>query len=68
MLKKMVIGDCRLVEKSGIDYKDILFFDDEMRNIRDVSKLGVTCVLADGGLTRDIFEEGLKLFAKNRSK
>ena len=27
-------------KSSGIDYSDMLFFDDEYRNIRDISKLG----------------------------
>ncbi|XP_065220762.1 magnesium-dependent phosphatase 1-like isoform X1 [Planococcus citri] len=31
--------------KSNVDYKDIIFFDNDGRNIRDVQKLGVNCVL-----------------------
>ena len=27
-------------KSSGIDYSDMLFFDDEYRNIKDISKLG----------------------------
>ena len=36
-------------KNSGIDYPDMLFFDDEYRNIRDISKLGknVSCWLLD---------------------
>ena len=30
----------RIKKDSGVDYKDMLFFDDEYRNIRDISKLG----------------------------
>jgi magnesium-dependent phosphatase 1 len=29
-------------EATGIAYKDMLFFDDEERNVRDISQLGVT--------------------------
>ncbi|XP_065220763.1 magnesium-dependent phosphatase 1-like isoform X2 [Planococcus citri] len=35
----------RLRAKSNVDYKDIIFFDNDGRNIRDVQKLGVNCVL-----------------------
>ena len=31
----------RIKTDSGIDFRDMIFFDDEHRNIRDVSKLGV---------------------------
>ena len=27
-------------KSSGVDYSDMLFFDDEYRNIRDITKLG----------------------------
>jgi hypothetical protein len=30
----------RFHKNTGIAYKDMLFFDDEHRNIRDVSRLG----------------------------
>ncbi|XP_064460331.1 magnesium-dependent phosphatase 1-like isoform X2 [Ornithodoros turicata] len=32
----------KFASRSGIPYKDMLFFDDEHRNIRDVSKLGTS--------------------------
>jgi len=31
----------RIQKDSGIEYKDMIFFDDEPRNIRDISHLGV---------------------------
>ncbi|XP_077983475.1 magnesium-dependent phosphatase 1-like [Glandiceps talaboti] len=57
-------------KQSKIAYEDMLFFDDEPRNIRDISKIGVTCIHIDEtyGVTKKVFEDGLKEFAKNRSK
>lgn len=46
---------------TGIEYKDMVFFDDEMRN-RDVERhLGVTFVPIDDsiGLTWSVFEAGI---------
>ena len=34
----------RLREITGIDYAEMVFFDNEMHNCRSVAKLGVTCV------------------------
>lgn len=42
----------------------MLFFDDEERNIRDISTLGVTCVLIDEdvGLDYNTLRSGLHAF------
>lgn len=53
---------------SRFDYKDMLFFDDEDRNIEEVSALGVTCILVERGVTRKTLLEGLNLFAKHAKK
>jgi magnesium-dependent phosphatase 1 len=37
--------------KSGFEYHEMVFFDDEQRNIEDVSELGVTCELLQNGIT-----------------
>ncbi|KAL0093958.1 magnesium-dependent phosphatase-1 [Phycomyces blakesleeanus] len=52
-------------EASGIDCKDMLFFDDESRN-REVTRLGVHFVLLSqrDGITWSTFKKGLKEFAK----
>lgn len=44
----------------------MLFFDDEMRNIRDISTLGVTCVPIDEdiGLDYATLRSGLQAFNK----
>lgn len=50
-----------LHEKTGIDYGDMLFFDDELRN-REVESLGVTFVHVDDnrGLDKEFFVKGIK--------
>ncbi|XP_076622345.1 magnesium-dependent phosphatase 1 isoform X2 [Colletes latitarsis] len=53
----------KIQKASGVDYKDILFFDDEQRNIVDVSKLGVTSILVKTGVTRAVVENALKIFS-----
>lgn len=40
----------------------MLFFDNEMGNIKSVSKLGVKCVYCPDGMTERIWDEGLKMF------
>jgi len=40
----------------------MLFFDDEMRNITEVSSLGACCIHVTQGLSHRIFEEVLHRF------
>lgn len=40
----------------------MMFFDDEQRNISDVSKLGVMSFFVREGVTRKVVEEALKKF------
>lgn len=42
-----------IAAKSKIDFRDMVFFDDEHRNIRDVSLLGVECVHVANGIKLD---------------
>ena len=49
-----------LHEASGIPLNKMLFFDDEMRNIYEVGRMGVTAVFVENGMTMELFEEGLK--------
>ncbi|XP_017890371.1 magnesium-dependent phosphatase 1-like, partial [Ceratina calcarata] len=52
----------KIQKASGVDYKDMIFFDDEHRNIVDVGKLGVTCILVKDGVTNSVTENALKNF------
>ncbi|CAL8108718.1 unnamed protein product [Calicophoron daubneyi] len=51
-------------ELSGIPYEDMLFFDDEDRNTREISRLGVHCCLVPDGMSLDVFERALKQFSQ----
>ena len=55
-----------LQRDSGVEFKDMLFFDDEMRNIREVGEMGVTSIFVENGLSYSLFEEGLAKWQKNR--
>lgn len=39
-------------KKSGISFQRMLFFDDEMRNVDEVSRMKVHSVLVDSGISR----------------
>ncbi|MCC9602155.1 magnesium-dependent phosphatase-1 [Stieleria sp. JC731] len=51
-----------LRHSSGIGYDDMLFFDDEMRNILDVSSLGVTAVHVPAGINAALFAQWVPSF------
>eukprot|EP00052_Salpingoeca_macrocollata_P010131 m.79237 g.79237 ORF g.79237 m.79237 type:complete len:183 (-) comp17410_c0_seq1:115-663(-) len=55
-------------EASGVAFTDMLFFDNEMRNIRDISRLGVTCVYTPYGLDKACWEKGLREHAARQKK
>lgn len=51
-------------KNSQVEYKDMIFFDDEHRNIVDVGKLGVHAVFVGDGVTHRVIEEALQSFNK----
>lgn len=55
-----------LQQASGFEYTEMLFFDDEMRNIREVSKWGVTSIHVAGGMTMQLFHDSLSKHRKNQ--
>ncbi|MEO1525927.1 MAG: magnesium-dependent phosphatase-1 [Planctomycetota bacterium] len=44
---------------SDLEYEEMLFFDDERRNIVEVETLGVTAIHVHDGMTTDVFQVGL---------
>ncbi|CAL1285767.1 unnamed protein product, partial [Larinioides sclopetarius] len=52
----------KMQEASGISYSDMLFFDDEERNISDLRTIGVTSILVPDGVNKQILEEALQSF------
>lgn len=57
----------RISKESKIDYNDILFFDDEPRNIYDVERLGVVSILVEDGMTVQVLAEGMQKFSDIRT-
>ncbi|WFD26911.1 protein-tyrosine-phosphatase [Malassezia nana] len=57
----------QLAQATGIDYVDMLFYDDEHRNADVQKKLGVHFVqVGSRGLDRATFEQGLQAWRKRR--
>ncbi|KAL1457164.1 hypothetical protein WDU94_001824 [Cyamophila willieti] len=54
-----------LKNESGIDYKDMLFFDDEIENYFDLARLGITYQLVLHGVNMTIIENGFKRWRRN---
>ncbi|XP_034950883.1 magnesium-dependent phosphatase 1-like [Chelonus insularis] len=52
----------KIHESSNVSYENMIFFDDENRNIEDVSKLGVQSILVRDGVTKTIVEKALQKF------
>ena len=48
----------------SISYEEMLFFDNEGGNIRDVSKLNVKCVYCPDGVNEKAWDYGMSLFDK----
>ncbi|CAL8136534.1 unnamed protein product [Orchesella dallaii] len=57
----------RFQKATGLPYSSMMFFDDEERNIRDLSKEGVHCVFVRKGVTMKLLKDALQEF-KNKSK
>lgn len=46
----------------------MLFFDDEHRNIRDLEQLGVVSILVEDGISLEVVEKGMEIYATRQSK
>lgn len=57
----------RIQRDSGIEYDEMLFFDDESRN-KNVEVLGVTMWLVRDGVTREAMDEGVRSWRKRNGK
>lgn len=58
-----------LSKHTHIPLSEMIFFDDEERNIKDLTAAGVVSILVDDrGVTRKAVREGLLKFEKERSK
>ncbi|KAL3677713.1 hypothetical protein R1sor_020669 [Riccia sorocarpa] len=53
----------KIHHKTGVPYKEMLFFDDEDRNIQAVTQMGVTSVYVTSGVNIAALNRGLQMFA-----
>ena len=51
-----------LKDRSGCEFSEMLFFDNERGNCTQVGTLGVKCVYCPDGLTAEAWEEGIAMF------
>lgn len=56
----------RLKADSGVQFSDMMFFDDECGNIMDVGRLGVHCVLVRDEMTSDLVHKALEQFSRKQ--
>lgn len=54
----------KILQSTEVPYKDMLFFDDEDRNILSVSQLGVTSILVNDGVNLKALAQGLQKHAR----
>jgi magnesium-dependent phosphatase 1 len=57
----------RIRERSGVEYGDMLFFDNERHNCVEVERLGVVSVHCPRGLTWAAWEEAVVKFAESKA-
>ncbi|KAL8554924.1 hypothetical protein ACS0TY_002926 [Phlomoides rotata] len=55
----------RINRKTNIPYTEMLFFDDEDRNIDAVSNMGATSILVGNGVNLGALRQGLSEFSQN---
>ncbi|XP_062082623.1 uncharacterized protein LOC133788952 [Humulus lupulus] len=55
----------KIHSRTGVPYSSMLFFDDEDRNIKEVSKMGVTSILVGNGVNLGALRHGLTEFCEN---
>ncbi|VEN41593.1 unnamed protein product [Callosobruchus maculatus] len=56
----------RIKEASGVDYSEMIFFDDEHRNIDDMTSIGVHSVFVPEGLTKKLVQDSIDKFYQNK--
>ena len=48
---------------TGIEFKDMMFFDNEKHNCTSVSQLGVICIHCQNGMDKNVWSQALETFA-----
>lgn len=62
-----MISLIRISKACKVELEDMLFFDDENRNISDLERLGVVSILVKNGMTIKVLMDGLKTFSDRRT-
>lgn len=57
-----VIKFCSIKKDSGISFSDMIFFDDEHRNIKDLEKVGVLSIHVKDGMSMNVLKAGFQRF------
>ncbi|ONK55963.1 uncharacterized protein A4U43_C10F2740 [Asparagus officinalis] len=57
----------KIHRRTGVPFNSMLFFDDEDRNIKSVSKMGVTSILVRKGVSLQAFRSGLENFSRSNN-
>lgn len=58
----------KIHRETNVAYEDMMFFDDEFRNIADIKKLGVFTIYCPDGIEAKVVDSSLIDFDKSRSK
>lgn len=58
----------QLKNDSGVEYEDMLFFDNEYSNVVDVGRLGVVCAYCPRGLSEGSWLQGMEAFQEAKRK
>ncbi|XP_068217943.1 magnesium-dependent phosphatase 1-like isoform X1 [Palaemon carinicauda] len=55
----------KIKKDSGLEYSEMLFFDDEHRNKVDLDKIGVLMILVPEGVDKNLIKKGLEEYAQS---
>lgn len=58
----------KISKHTGVGYSEIVFFDDESRNIRDLSAVNVCSILVENGVDLSLIAQGLDTWIEMRNK
>lgn len=47
---------------SHVNFDEMIFFDDEERNIKDIKRLGIVSIFVKNGMTKDIIKYGISKY------
>jgi hypothetical protein len=65
-LKKQYSSGTSASAGTGIELNEMLFFDNESHNTASTSKIGVVSIHCPHGMTRDIWNQGLKKYSDSK--